>query len=242
MVLEKAKSQSCANDLVYLNKGGYVDLRGSERCGSCRMQLRLCICEIIPSIRLSTRISLIVHSREEPKPTNTGTLAVKCLPNSVTYIRGREGQPTTHTNLVPEGYQSVVLFPSPDAVVLTPEVVSSFDQPINLIVPDGNWKQAGRIPKRELAVQNVPRVILPAGSPSEYRLRREPRKPYGLATMEAIARALRIIEGETVYDELMHVFRVMVERTLYTKGKLKLEEIYGGINPLREEMVSEPTS
>lgn len=206
-----------------------LDLKSSERCDNCKMQLPLCICEEIPHLSLKTKLIMIIHSREIRKPTNTGRLAAQCLANSETHVRGLENQTIDDKNFLDPDRQSLVLFPSPGAQILSPQIVADYEKPINLIVPDGNWKQATRIPKREPKLIGLPCVILPEGPPSEYRLRREPRKPHGLATMEAVARAMKIIEGQEVYDQLMHVFRLMVERSLYAKGKLRLDEIYGGI-------------
>ena len=54
----------------------------------------------------------------------------------------------------------------------------------------------------------------------------------GLATLEAIARALEILEGDAgpeIKRAMLSVFRVMVERTLWFRGKLRDHEVSGGI-------------
>ena len=61
-----------------------------------------------------------------------------------------------------------------------------------------------------------------------YRLRSESH-PAGLATIEAIARAMGILEGPHVQEALERVFRAMVERTLWVRGSLAAEEVTGGI-------------
>jgi hypothetical protein len=71
-------------------------------------------------------------------------------------------------------------------------------------------------------------VSLPAAEPSEYRLRFEPQ-PGGLATMEAIARALGILEGAPVQRALEQLFRVVVDRTLWSRGALPAAAVTGGI-------------
>ena len=73
-----------------------------------------------------------------------------------------------------------------------------------------------RIP--ELA--GIPCVSLSDQRPTEYRLRAEHR-PGGLATFEAIARALRILEGDdgpAIEAAMLAVFHAMVERTLRSRG------------------------
>ena len=75
------------------------------------------------------------------------------------------------------------------------------------------------------------RVSLPAAEPSTYRLRSEAH-PFGLATVEAIARALRILEGDrggAIELALLHVFHAMVERTLWSRGDLDTEDVTGGV-------------
>ena len=200
------------------------------RCQDCLMHQWLCICDLVEPIATKTRCVLMIHAFEVRKPTNTGRLASACLQNSKVLVRGQKDKPPfTRGEVHQPGYQSVVLFPSETAEVLTPEYSSKFDQPLNLIIPDGNWRQASRIPKREPHLAGLPHVIIDDKRPTNYRLRVEPRLPYGLATMEAVARALGVIEGREVEERMQHIFRTMVERTLWTKGKLPTAEVYGGV-------------
>jgi DTW domain-containing protein YfiP len=194
------------------------------------MQEPICMCHLLPQLETETRLIVIVHLYEIGKPTNTGALAAKCLRNSEIHVRGLKDAPTfSSASINAADRVPLVLFPSDDAVTLTPEFVQQLGKPVTLVVPDGNWKQASRMPKRIPELKNMQRVILPLGEPTEYRLRHEPRKPHGLATMEAIARAMRILEGEEVYQQMMEVFRIMVARSLWAKGVLPYDQVYGGL-------------
>jgi DTW domain-containing protein len=105
------------------------------------------------------------------------------------------------------------------------------DRPIVLVVPDGNWRQAGKMRRRVPGLAELPRVSLPAMPPTAYRLRAELREG-GLATLEAIAGALAILEGErgpAIEAALLAVFRVMVDRTLWSRGALRDSEVTGGV-------------
>ena len=104
-----------------------------------------------------------------------------------------------------------------DAIGLTPKMVAEDPRPITLVVPDGSWRQAAKSAQREPVLNNLPRIILPDMGPTQYQLRHEP-KAGGLGTFEAMARALRVIEGEETYQKLNTLFMVMVERTLATRG------------------------
>ena len=49
--------------------------------------------------------------------------------------------------------------------------------------------------------------------------------------MEAIARAFGLLESAAVEEALLHLFRVMVDRTLFIRGRLAAAEVYGGLPP-----------
>jgi DTW domain-containing protein YfiP len=76
--------------------------------------------------------------------------------------------------------------------------------------------------RRIPALACLPRLALPPGPPSAYRLRVEPH-PEGLATFEAIARALGILEGPEdgprIQAALERPFLAMVAGTLRTRGQ-----------------------
>ena len=53
----------------------------------------------------------------------------------------------------------------------------------------------------------------------------------GLATFEAIARALGILEGVGIQHELEKVFTMLVDRLLWARGKKSSKDCLGGIPP-----------
>jgi DTW domain-containing protein YfiP len=188
----------------------------------------LCLCALLPSLATRTHVLLVIHRYEDRKPTNTGRLATLCLPSSAVVVRGHEAQPSERLP-VPAGTQPVLLFPAEDAVPLAP--FAECGRPVTLIVPDGTWRQASKARKRIPGLRDVPCATLPRGAPSRYQLRVDAHDT-GLGTMEAIARALGILEGEAGSDvqrQLEWVFRAMVERTLWARGALDRGAVTGGI-------------
>ncbi len=183
---------------------------------------------LIPRLETRTRLVLVIHRYEDRKPTNTGRLAAACLPNSEVIVRGhvpRSGAPP-ETLSFDRAVRPVFLFPSEEAVPLAS--FASSQEPVALIVPDGTWRQASKVKQRVRGLESVPCVSLPPGPPSLYRLRAEPR-PGGLATMEAIARALGVLEGPPVQIELERVLLAMVERTLWARGELDTAGVTSGL-------------
>lgn len=189
------------------------------------MHTSLCLCALLPRLALRTRVALIIHRNELRKPTNTGRLAIDCLENSERHVRGERDSDSIALTTDPQ-YRTVLLFPAEDAVSL--ESLVGCDLPTRLVVPDGNWRQAGKMRKRVPGLSELVCARLPPGAPTTYRLRHETHDE-GLATMEAIARALGVLEGASVEAELMRVFTTMVERTLWLRGAIEAEAVTGGL-------------
>lgn len=203
----------------------------ASRCERCRMHSSLCVCPLVPSLATRTRLVLVIHRAEDRKPTNTGRLAVLAMKNSEVMVRGHEASPTD-SFAFHESTRPLFLFPHEDAVPLASlATVEGDERPVTLIVPDGNWRQASKVRNRVAGMKDIPCVSLPVGEPSIYRLRLEAH-PFGLATLEAIGRSLRLLEGDAgpeVERALLHVFRAMVDRTLWSRGDMETEAVTGGI-------------
>ena len=201
------------------------------RCPACRMHTALCICAQLPTLPTRTRVVLVLHQAEQHKTTNTGRLALRCLPSSALVLRGR---PTTLPGAPPpttvSGFDRPMLSPAPGWLAQLPRPVllfphpeaSPLDQfrdgdPLTLIVPDGTWSQAMRTRKRIADLDRVPCARLPDGLVSQYRLRHAPHAGQ-VSTLEAIAHALGILEDPALREALLAVQRLMTERTLQTRG------------------------
>ena len=199
-----------------------------HRCLRCRMLGGLCVCDLLPSPRIETRtrLVLIIHRFEDRKPTNTGRLAVECLARSVVVVRGHEAQPTPPFACDP-GSQALLLFPHEGATPLADARLDP-ERPVTLVVPDGNWRQASKVRQRVPGLRELPCVCLPAAERSTYRLRAEAHEA-GLSTLEAIGRAMGLLEGDHVRRALDLVFRAMVERTLWSRGQFNRAEVTGGV-------------
>lgn len=198
------------------------------RCARCRMHASLCVCALVPRIATRTRVVLVIHRVEDRRPSNTGRLAAACLTNAEVLVRGAEGRPVS----LPErpGTEPVLLFPHEDAAPLSEVArdVAERGRAVTLVVPDGNWRQASRVRSRVPGLRAARCASLPAGRPSRYRLRNEAH-PHYLSTIEAVARALGVLEGEEVERAIERVFLAMVERTLWSRGDLEADEVTGGV-------------
>lgn len=191
-------------------RGQYV-----VRCPRCLVEAKYCICPMFRPIETATRVVMIAHVREVEKTTNTGRILLEMLPRAELHVRGLPGKGFAEVELDDEA-RPLVLHPDADE-----ELSPAHRHPSNvLLVPDGTWPQSRRMLRREPLLARARRVRLPAGAPSSYRLRESPTDVH-LSTLEAVARALAVLEGPAVEAELLAVFDAMVTRMLVTRGKLR---------------------
>ena len=190
------------------------------------LHLRLCLCASLRPLTLATRVVVLRHHKERYKPTNTGRLVPLTLAQGEIRVFGARDERLDTAGFSDPDRRTLLLFPSPDSHVLARDAADP--RPVTLIVPDADWRRAQKLATREELLAGVPRVHLPSGPPSNYRLRRHTDPRY-LATFEAVARALGILEGQAVQAELEQVFRMMVDRVLWSRGQISAEEMSGGL-------------
>lgn len=201
----------------------------TARCIGCRLHASLCLCAHIQPVETRTRVVVVAHAKELNKPTNTGVLLTRLLPRAEVRVRGDRLKPFTARDLLGPEVRPLLLYPGDDAVPLTPAFAAADPRPVTLIVPDGNWRQARKVLFREPELAALPQVLLPEGEPTRYALRRHRRGAESLSTLEAVARALRVLEGPEIEDLLLEVFLRMVDRVLFTRGKIDPKDVYGGL-------------
>lgn len=202
-----------------------------DPCERCGLHRTICLCALIPKIDLRTRLTLIIHAKEMKRTTNTGRLALHALTNSEMVIRGNRGPidqggktpapPIDLSKSLLPGYRPLLFFPCDDSVELTPDFISSLagsaQTQIQLLVPDGNWRQASKVHSRHPEISHVTRVKISTPNMAEKHLRAE-HLPEGMSTLEAIARAIGIIESREAEELLLGLYREKLSRTLTARG------------------------
>jgi DTW domain-containing protein YfiP len=191
-----------------------------EFCRICGLTRFLCVCDASPRIDLRTKISLVIHHRELSRNSNTGLLAARALVNSEVRIRGEARQTLDLGDLLTPQYRTFLFFPSDDAVELDKALVDRERTPIQLIVPDGTWRQASKIQSRHPELKDLPKVKITAPDNFTFQLRAQSR-PEGMATLQAIAYALGIIESDLVRTQLMKLYHAKIDRALRARGILR---------------------
>jgi len=181
----------------------------------------------VPRIDLQTKIALVIHHRELSRNSNTGLLALRVLINSEVRIRGEGREALDLQDLLSPHYRTFLFFPCAGAVELDRKLVNQDRTPIQLIVPDGTWRQAKKILSRHPELKDLPRVKISMPNQSTFQLRAQSR-PERMATLQAIAHALGVIEGDSVRAELMKLYDTKIERTLIGRGILRRKPMLEG--------------
>ncbi|TKY62620.1 DTW domain-containing protein 2 [Spatholobus suberectus] len=194
-------------------------------CSNCDRPTSVCLCHALPlpPIRTSTRVLILQHPHEARHKLSTTPVLTKSLlhASAVTARRLRPGL----SPLLDRSPPALYLFPSAPALhvsALRPaELVRPDQQGLVLIAFDATWKHAREMARasEEFLSKFATRVCLgvdeSVGGGSIYDsdliLRKEPFAGC-VSTMEAVARALRVLEpnGPEIEERLIGILREMV--------------------------------
>lgn len=137
-------------------------------------------------------------------------------------MRGLKDQPTGIEEALRPECSKFLLYPGDDAQILDSTWREKNPGPIQLIVPDGTWRQAQKVSFREPGVKGIPTVKLPPGEPTFYQLRSEPHLGH-LCTGEAIARAMEFMaekNGKKIRSQIEALVNLHQNRILFSRGDI----------------------
>ncbi|GAB3384187.1 tRNA-uridine aminocarboxypropyltransferase [Azotobacter armeniacus] len=192
-------------------------------CPRCARPLSHCLCAFIPMLSSRTRVLILQHPAEVSHALNTARLAALALGNGE--LRVGETFPALAAELKHCPYRSCLLFPGGGAMPLAE--LAQDGRPLQLIVPDGTWRKACRILHVNPQLAALPRVALPEGLASRYRLRKAPMAG-ALSTVEAIVCALNILEGPGRFDAMLRPFEALIEGQIAAMGEAVYRRNHGG--------------
>jgi len=156
-----------------------------------------------------TRVLILQHPDEVAHALNTARLAALGLRNATLQVGER------FEEALDDG-ATWLLFPGEQAVPLA-ELVG-LPRPPRLVVPDGTWRKARKLLHLNPPLAALPRVRLPDGLVSRYRVRKAPA-PGALSTLEAIVAALNALEGAGRFDALLKPFDALIEGQIAAMGE-----------------------
>jgi DTW domain-containing protein YfiP len=180
-------------------------------CPRCLYQTHVCLCAAIPRLDNATRVVIVRHHLEKHRSSNSGRLAHLALANSEIVDHGGPDGPAS----LPALDGAYLLYPLGEPTLTIPQ-----PRPKQLFVLDATWSQARRMYRKLAAVRGLPVLHVP-DSTSRSRVARLRAAPAAgmVSTLEAIARALRLLDGDAIATPLEQLYDLAVERARVT-GRL----------------------
>jgi DTW domain-containing protein YfiP len=179
------------------------------------MRREACVCGQAPRLQLSTRLIVVIHSKEWRRSTNTGHLARLAVKGGEVRLHGLPHQAVSSAGIDAVSASTLVLFPGRGARPLTPKLVASLPRPLTLLVPDGNWNQAKKMMNRVPMLMQARAVRLEGSNLDASCLRINVRTGH-MSTFEAIAQALGILEGEETEGRLLAFFQKILDGMVHS--------------------------
>lgn len=155
-----------------------------------------------------TRVVIVRHVSERSRASNTGHILARAIPGCEMVDHGVAGEEVRFADALDDSAR--VLFPGSEASDDLSGIRS-------IVVLDGSWSQVRKMRWRIPAIAAIRPLSLPPSPGAAMRLRRAP-EPGHLATMEAVAAALRLLGDATAADELDACFLVMAQRMRALRG------------------------
>jgi DTW domain-containing protein YfiP len=179
-------------------------LRGQRRprCAECLFAPPDCVCHALPRIDNRMEVVVITHAHEITRPSNTARFAVRMLSRSSMLQHGTA-----------DGVSEAWSFSRPDPLILHPDGRPLRPEDASrscLIVPDGSWRHVRRMLKRIPVLKTGDTVRVEAPAHTELTVRREPWEGH-TSTLEAIARAMGVLESEEVARAMLDVLAQVIE-------------------------------
>lgn len=194
------------------------------RCAACCRPLSHCLCPLIPSLPSRTRLLLLQHEGEVGHALNTARLAALGLQQA----RLEVGEQFAELDswLAEPDIEPVLLFPGAGALPIGEWRAGPGRQAL-LVVPDGTWRKARKLLHVNPQLARLPRVCLPEGLASRYRLRKAPM-PGALSTLEAIVEVLNCWEAPADFSALLRPFEALIEGQIAAMGEVTFNRNHGG--------------
>ncbi|MEI8088952.1 MAG: DTW domain-containing protein [Opitutaceae bacterium] len=189
-----------------------VVLAGTVRCERCQLPPRWCVCAGLGPVESALGVDVLMHHREQWRPSSTGKLIERVVSGSRTHVYQRE-KPRERADLVRPGRELWILHPlgEPlDRMTLPPA------GQVQVLLLDGSWGEAAEMVR---AVEPWGRrVSVPMLGKSRYWLR-EQQGEGKFSTVEALLAILAALGQSKAEAQLRLHFELHVYASLLARGR-----------------------
>ena len=200
----------CSNNPMpkpFVARGSRVD-----RCPSCLLLKRVCICSYKVTCSAHAKFQLLMHHNESFKPTNTGRLISDCIAGTEVFRWSRtEPDPLFVEGLSDPRVDPYIVFPEGERYM---DRMAQFEPKVGrtplFIILDGTWRQAKRMFRYSRYLDQLP-VIQPTSTKETAYSLRKALQPEQLCTAEVASEMLRLVGDHHSADLLSAYFTVFNE-------------------------------
>lgn len=177
-----------------------------QHCKNCGLSYQ-CICHQIPKLNSDTLISLLMHTNEYRRETNTGKWLLKSLPYCCDYVWSRvEANTELLQRVNNEENLSFLIYPGEESISLHQALAlaKQENKRPHYIILDATWQEAKKMERKSPWLNQVQRVHLTPEQLSCYQLRRNQTEGH-LCTLEVASELLKA-QGEQNHAEALTLF------------------------------------
>lgn len=157
------------------------------------------------------KFTLLTHSKELEKPSNTGKLVLSVLGGAAEQVRWERTTPPAKLVEQIEGGGVALIYPG-----TADEAGGDLTGIKQVILIDSTWHEARKIHQRSPYLQNVRRVCLKPAEKSAYNLRKN-QKESGLCTAECVIEILRSTGNNVDAERLLERFLAFIKPVARTR-------------------------
>lgn len=193
------------------------------RCDRCRLPPRWCVCPGEHAIRTPLQIDIVIHDRERHRPSSTGNLIARVLPETRLH-------PWRHATRTPPALQS----PDRELWILHPhgEAPPAGADPakVQAVLLDGAWTETSAMARVLAPVGRL--VALPMTGESRYWLRAQ-QDGGRFSTAEALLFLLQAFNLAEAHAQLRVQFELHVYAHLRARGRAEVAGKFLADSPVR---------
>jgi len=202
---------------------------GTVRCERCQLPPRWCICGAIAPVMSDLKVGILMHHREQWRPSSTGRLIERVCEGARTHVVRRDAPPE-HSLVVEPGRELWVLHPRGERISRELPSPVAVDK-VQVLLLDGSWSEATNLLRW---VRSWGRCVsVGFVSTSRYWLRRQ-MAPGQLSTMEALVGVFEALNRPEEVARLRLHFELHVYASLRARGNTELAAEYLRDSPIRE--------
>lgn len=199
----------------------------SDRCSCCRLPPRWCVCPAARAVECALAVDVVVHHREEHRPSSTSRLIQRLVPGARRWVWRRERALSAPEVLRAER-ELWILHPSGEPLSVLPD-----PRDVQVLLLDGSW------PETSAMAQEVSgwgrRIALPMTGESRYWLRAQ-QDAGRFSTVEALLFVLAAFGLQDAEHALRCQFELQVYAGLRARGQKERAAAFLRDSPAREAL------